>query len=131
VGLFLTLTSIFLKHIQVDASQGVQAQTISVFHIAQERGLKIIPVLNKVPTQFVLLASLSLILLQIDLPASQPDRIAAQMQTTFGTDPADIIQISAKTGKGVENVLQAIIDRIPPPSGSISAPLKAFLFDSM
>ncbi|KAJ7286084.1 GTP-binding protein lepa [Mycena rebaudengoi] len=98
----------------VDASQGVQAQTISVFHIAQERGLKIIPVLNK-----------------IDLPASQPDRIAAQMQTTFGTDPADIIQISAKTGKGVENVLQAIIDRIPPPSGSISAPLKAFLFDSM
>ncbi|KAJ7444868.1 P-loop containing nucleoside triphosphate hydrolase protein [Mycena latifolia] len=98
----------------VDASQGVQAQTISVFHIAQERGLKIIPVLNK-----------------IDLPAAQPERIAAQMQSTFGTDPADIIQISAKTGKGVEDVLQAIIDRIPPPRGATTAPLKAFLFDSL
>ncbi|KAJ7709647.1 GTP-binding protein lepa [Mycena rosella] len=98
----------------VDASQGVQAQTISVFHIAQERGLKIIPVLNK-----------------IDLPAAQPERIAAQMQATFGTDPADIIHISAKTGKGVEDVLQAIIDRIPPPSGAPTAPLKAFLFDSL
>lgn len=98
----------------VDASQGVQAQTISVFHIAQERGLKIIPVLNK-----------------IDLPAAQPERIAAQMQSTFGTDPDDIICISAKTGKGVEEVLQAIIDRIPPPNGMTTAPLKAFLFDSL
>ncbi|KAJ7074297.1 P-loop containing nucleoside triphosphate hydrolase protein [Mycena amicta] len=97
----------------VDASQGVQAQSISVFHIAQERGLKIIPVLNK-----------------IDLPAAQPERIAAQMQSTFGTDPADIIQISAKTGQGVDHVLQAIIDRIPPPTGSAQDPLKAFLFDS-
>ncbi|KAF7338100.1 Translation factor GUF1, mitochondrial [Mycena venus] len=98
----------------VDASQGVQAQTISVFHIAQERGLKIIPVLNK-----------------IDLPAAQPERIAAQMQSTFGTDPTDIIQISAKTGRGVDQVLQAIVDRIPPPSGTTTGPLKAFLFDSM
>ncbi|KAJ6525683.1 P-loop containing nucleoside triphosphate hydrolase protein [Mycena capillaripes] len=98
----------------VDASQGVQAQTISVFHIAQERGLKIIPVLNK-----------------IDLPAAQPERIAAQMESTFGTDPADIIHISAKTGRGVDQVLQAIIDRIPPPSGNVKGPLKAFLFDSM
>ncbi|KAF7322622.1 Translation factor GUF1, mitochondrial [Mycena chlorophos] len=97
----------------VDASQGVQAQTISVFHIAQERGLKIIPVLNK-----------------IDLPASQPERIAAQMQSTFGTDPSEILQISAKTGAGVDKVLQAIIERIPPPSGSTTDPLKAFLFDS-
>ncbi|KAJ7510108.1 P-loop containing nucleoside triphosphate hydrolase protein [Mycena galericulata] len=98
----------------VDASQGVQAQTISVFHIAQERGLKIIPVLNK-----------------IDLPAAQPERIAAQMESTFGTNPADIIRISAKTGKGVDAVLQAIIDRIPPPSGLMKGPLKAFLFDSL
>ncbi|KAJ7343219.1 P-loop containing nucleoside triphosphate hydrolase protein [Mycena albidolilacea] len=98
----------------VDASQGVQAQTISVFHIAQERGLKIIPVLNK-----------------IDLPAAQPERIAAQMQSTFGIDPEDIIQISAKTGRGVDQVLQAIIDRIPPPKGTATGPLKAFLFDSM
>ncbi|KAF8211977.1 P-loop containing nucleoside triphosphate hydrolase protein [Mycena galopus ATCC 62051] len=98
----------------VDASQGVQAQTISVFHIAQERGLKIIPILNK-----------------IDLPAAQPERIAAQMQSIFGTDPADIIEISAKTGRGVDQVLQAIVDRIPPPNGAITGPLKAFLFDSM
>ncbi|TFK76221.1 GTP-binding protein lepa [Pluteus cervinus] len=97
----------------VDASQGVQAQSISVFHIAQERGLKIIPVLNK-----------------IDLPAAQPERIAAQMQSTFGIDPTEIIPISAKTGQGVEAILEAIIQRIPPPSGLENAPLKAFLFDS-
>ncbi|EPT04080.1 hypothetical protein FOMPIDRAFT_1141571 [Fomitopsis schrenkii] len=98
----------------VDATQGIQAQSISVFHIARERGLKIIPVLNK-----------------IDLPAAQPDTIAAQVQSTFGIDPAECIHISAKTGKGVEKVLEAIIDRIPAPSGDESAPLKALLFDSL
>ncbi|EGN95550.1 hypothetical protein SERLA73DRAFT_76651 [Serpula lacrymans var. lacrymans S7.3] len=98
----------------VDATQGVQAQSISVFHVAKERGLEIIPVLNK-----------------IDLPASQPERIAAQMQSTFGIDPSNILQISAKTGKGVEAVLQAIIERIPPPKGVTDKPLKAFLFDSL
>ncbi|KAG6889824.1 Translation factor guf1 mitochondrial [Termitomyces sp. Mi166 len=98
---------------QVDASQGVQAQSISVFHNAKDRGLTIIPVLNK-----------------IDLPAAQPERIAAQIQSTFGINPDDIIRISAKTGQGVEDVLEAIITRIPPPIGSATAPLKAFLFDS-
>ncbi|KAF9014048.1 translation factor GUF1, mitochondrial [Cyathus striatus] len=98
----------------VDASQGVQAQSLSVFHSAKERGLKIIPVLNK-----------------IDLPAAQPERIAAQIQSTFGIDPSEIISISAKTGKGVDAVLRAIIDCIPPPSGQETEPLKAFLFDSM
>ncbi|KAI1791641.1 GTP-binding protein lepa [Ganoderma leucocontextum] len=97
----------------VDASQGVQAQSISVFHVAREKGLTIIPVLNK-----------------IDLPAAQPEIVALQIQSTFGIDPADVIQISAKSGKGVENVLQAIIDRIPPPVGDPSVPLKGFLFDS-
>ncbi|KAF8643911.1 hypothetical protein AX16_008927 [Volvariella volvacea WC 439] len=97
----------------IDASQGVQAQSISVFHIAQERGLKIIPVLNK-----------------IDLPAAQPERIAAQIESTFGLDPSEILSISAKTGQGVEAVLNAIIERIPPPRGSEQEPLKAFLFDS-
>ncbi|THH27043.1 hypothetical protein EUX98_g7145 [Antrodiella citrinella] len=97
----------------VDATQGVQAQSISVYHIARERGLTIIPVLNK-----------------IDLPASQPEIIAAQMQSTFGIDPKDVIQISAKTGKGVEKVLEAILTRIPPPRASAEAPLRAFLFDS-
>ncbi|KAJ3762695.1 P-loop containing nucleoside triphosphate hydrolase protein [Lentinula raphanica] len=98
----------------VDASQGVQAQSISVFHIAKEKGLTIIPVLNK-----------------IDLPAAQPELIAAQMQSTFGIDPADILPISAKTGKGVEAVLQAVIDRIPAPQSKKDAPAKAFLFDSL
>ncbi|KAJ8079104.1 Translation factor guf1 mitochondrial [Marasmius tenuissimus] len=99
----------------VDASQGVQAQSISVFHIARERGLTIIPVLNK-----------------IDLPAAQPELIAAQMQSTFGIDPADIIPISAKTGKGVDAVLRAVVERIPPPPPSdLKAPVKAFLFDSL
>ncbi|KAK0228813.1 P-loop containing nucleoside triphosphate hydrolase protein [Armillaria fumosa] len=98
----------------VDASQGVQAQSISVFHIAKERGLKIIPVLNK-----------------IDLPAAQPELMAAQMEAAFGIDPTDILHISAKTGKGVEEVLKAVIERIPPPTGDQNAPLKAFLFDSL
>ncbi|EMD38064.1 hypothetical protein CERSUDRAFT_134612 [Gelatoporia subvermispora B] len=97
----------------VDATQGVQAQSISVFNVAVERGLKIIPVLNK-----------------IDLPAAQPEQIAVQMQAAFGIDPEEVIQISAKTGKGVDAVLRAIIERIPPPTGEATAPLKAFLFDS-
>ena len=70
------------------------------------------------------------LLLQIDLPAAQPDIVAAQMQATFGIDPSDVLKISAKSGIGIESVLEAIIDRIPPPAGSIDAPLKAFLFDS-
>lgn len=68
---------------------------------------------------------------QIDLPAAQPERIAAQIQSTFGIDPSEIIHISAKTGKGVEQVLEAIIKRIPPPTGKTTSPLKAFLFDSL
>ena len=68
---------------------------------------------------------------QIDLPAAQPERIASQMQSTFGIDPSDIISISAKTGKNVESILEAIVKRIPPPNGRAQAPLKAFLFDSL
>ena len=64
------------------------------------------------------------------MPAAQPDVVAAQMQSTFGINPNDVLKISAKSGIGIEAVLQAIIERIPPPSGSISDPLKAFLFDS-
>ncbi|KAF8637365.1 hypothetical protein AX17_002864 [Amanita inopinata Kibby_2008] len=97
----------------VDASQGIQAQSISVFHVAKERGLTIIPVLNK-----------------IDLPAAQPERVAAQLQATFDLDPSDILCISAKTGRGVEAVLDAIISRIPPPKGLEVNPFKALLFDS-
>ncbi|KAK2466743.1 hypothetical protein APHAL10511_001001 [Amanita phalloides] len=97
----------------VDASQGIQAQSISVFHVAKERGLTIIPVLNK-----------------IDLPAAQPERVAAQLQATFGVDPSEILSISAKTGSGVEAVLGAIIKRIPPPKGLETGSFKALLFDS-
>ena len=67
------------------------------------------------------------------MPAAQPERIAAQIQSTFNIDPADILHISAKTGQGVENVLKAIVERIPPPRGSADgkALLKALLFDSL
>lgn len=68
---------------------------------------------------------------QIDLPAAQPERIAAQMQSTFGIDPSDILHISAKTGTGVEAILEAIVERIQPPIAKADAPLKAFLFDSL
>ncbi|KZS88359.1 GTP-binding protein lepa [Sistotremastrum niveocremeum HHB9708] len=97
----------------VDASQGVQAQSLSVFHVAKERGLHIIPVLNK-----------------IDLPAADPERVIAQMQSMFHVDPAQVISISAKSGHGIDSVLETIIDRIPPPPASRDAPLKALLFDS-
>jgi translation elongation factor EF-4 len=116
----------------VDSTQGVQAQTISVFHVAQERGLKIVPVLNKViPDGIDLYEFLTLIPGQIDMPAAQPELIATQMQSTFGIKPEDILRISAKTGQGVESILKAIVERIPPPSGRTKAPLKALLFDSL
>lgn len=114
----------------MDASQGVQAQSLSVFHSAKERGLKIIPILNKVRPRRPKLHSNLLVELQIDLPAAQPERIAAQIETIFGLDPSEIIKISAKTGLNAEAVLTAIVERIPPPRGSQTEPLKAFLFDS-
>lgn len=64
------------------------------------------------------------------MPASQPERVALQLQSTFGVDPVDVLQISAKTGQGVESVLRAIVERIPPPPASAEMPLKALLFDS-
>jgi translation factor GUF1, mitochondrial len=114
----------------VDASQGVQAQSLSVFHVAKERGLKIVPVLNKV---LVILIEWRLSLTssrQIDLPAAQPERIAAQIESTFGIDMSEVLYVSAKTGQGVEAVLRAIVERIPPPVGNVTDPLKALLFDS-
>jgi translation elongation factor EF-4 len=68
--------------------------------------------------------------MQIDMPASQPERIISQLQSIFGIDPDEVLQISAKTGQGVDAVLQAIIERIPPPSASVDKPFKALLFDS-
>ena len=69
-------------------------------------------------------------LFRSDLPAAQPERIVAQIESTFGLDPEEVLRISAKSGEGVQEVLEAIVNRIPPPGGDVDEPLKAFLFDS-
>ena len=97
----------------VDATQGVQAQTLSNLFLALEADLDIVPVINK-----------------IDLPGAEPDRRSREVAELMGIDPAAVIEASAKEGKGIEAVLEAIIDRIPPPSGSATAPLRALIFDS-
>jgi GTP-binding protein LepA len=97
----------------VDASQGVEAQTLANVYQAIEHDHEIIPVLNKV-----------------DLPAAEPERVRRQIEDVIGLDAADAIEISAKTGQGVEEVLEAIVERLPPPEGDAGAPLKALLVDS-
>jgi GTP-binding protein LepA len=97
----------------VDATQGVEAQTLANVYQALENNHEVVPVLNK-----------------IDLPASEPERVRAQIEEVIGLDAQDAIEISAKTGKGVENVLEAIVQRLPPPRGDAAAPLKALLVDS-
>jgi GTP-binding protein LepA len=97
----------------VDASQGVEAQTISNLHLAIENDLEILPVLNK-----------------IDLPAADPERIRRQIVDLLGCDPDEILEISAKAGRGVPELLAAMIRRIPPPTGDPDAPVRALIFDS-
>ena len=97
----------------VDASQGVQAQTISNLFLAIDAGLEIIPVLNK-----------------IDLPGAEPDRRAQEIYELLGAKPEEILRISAKEGAGVPELLEAIVTRIPPPKGDPQAPLRALIFDS-
>lgn len=97
----------------VDASQGVEAQTLANTYLAIENDLELIPVLNK-----------------IDLPSAEPDRIKEQIESIIGLDASDAVLTSAKTGQGVDEVLEAIINRIPPPKGDPDAPLKALIFDS-
>jgi GTP-binding protein LepA len=97
----------------VDASQGVEAQTVANTFLAAQHNLTIIPVINK-----------------IDLPASQPDQVKAQMESVLAIPAADALSISAKNGLGVEKVLEAVVARVPPPSGSAEAPLRALIFDS-
>jgi len=97
----------------VDATQGIQAQTLANTYQAQKQGLKIIPIVNK-----------------IDLPAAEPERVASEMINTFGFSPEEILYISAKTGENVEQVLEAIIEKIPPPSGNAKDPLRALIFDA-
>jgi len=97
----------------VDATQGVEAQTLANVYQALDNNHEIVPVLNK-----------------IDLPASEPERVRQQIEDVIGLDAHDALEISAKTGKGVEDVLEAIVHRLPPPKGDASAPLKALLVDS-
>ena len=97
----------------VDASQGVEAQTLANVYKALENDLEIIPVLNK-----------------IDLPAAEPDRIRQQIEDVIGLDASDALEVSAKTGLGIEDVLEAIVKRLPAPEGELDAPLKAMLVDS-
>ncbi len=97
----------------VDAAQGVEAQTVANTYAAIEAGLELIPVLNKV-----------------DLPSAEPERVAAEIADLLGTDAGDAIHISAKTGQGVDEVLEAIVERIPPPQGEPDAPPRALIFDS-
>jgi GTP-binding protein LepA len=97
----------------VDAAQGIQAQTLANAYLALENDLEIIPVVNK-----------------IDLPQADPDAAAAEVAELIGEDPKRVLRISAKTGAGVEAVLDAIVERIPPPSGDPGAPGRALVFDS-
>ena len=98
----------------VDASQGVQAQTIANLYQAIDHGLEIIPILNK-----------------IDMDSAQPDVVADQIVDLIGCDPEDIFRISARTGEGVQPILDAIIERIPAPKGEPDAPLQALIFVSV
>ena len=97
----------------VDASQGVEAQTLANVYQAVAAGHEIVPVLNK-----------------IDLPAAEPDRVKEQIEDVIGLDASDALLISAKTGLGIEDVLEALVQRLPPPQGDKAAPLKALLVDS-
>jgi GTP-binding protein LepA len=98
----------------VDAAQGMEAQTIANLYLAVEADLEIIPVLNK-----------------IDLPAARPDEVAREIAAIIGGEPEDVLRISAKTGEGVREVLDAIVDRVPPPKGNADGPPRALIFDSI
>jgi GTP-binding protein LepA len=97
----------------VDAAQGIEAQTLANTYLALENDLEIVPVLNK-----------------LDLPAADPDRYAAEIEQVLGIPAGDVLRISAKTGLGVEDLLEAVVERIPPPSGDPDMPLQALIFDS-
>jgi GTP-binding protein LepA len=97
----------------VDATQGIEAQTLANLLLAMDADLEIIPVVNK-----------------IDLPAAHPDEVAEEIEDLLGVDAADVLQISAKTGLNVERVLDAVVERVPPPKGDHEKPLRALIFDS-
>jgi GTP-binding protein LepA len=97
----------------VDASQGVEAQTVANCYTATELGVEVVPVLNK-----------------IDLPSAQPERAIHEIEDVIGIPARDAVRVSAKTGEGVDDVIEAVIARIPPPEGDPAAPLKALIIDS-
>jgi GTP-binding protein LepA len=97
----------------VDAAQGIEAQTLANAYLAIENGLEIVPVANK-----------------IDLPAADPDETAVEVADLLGDEPARVLRISAKTGDGVAEVLDAIVERVPSPAGDLDAPARALVFDS-
>ena len=97
----------------VDASQGVEAQTLANVYLALENDLEIIPVLNK-----------------IDLPGAEPERVAQEIEDVVGLDCSEVIQASAKIGLGVDDILEAIVQQVPPPADTVDKPLRALIFDS-
>src|SRR3712207_896625 len=97
----------------VDASQGVEAQTVANTYLAVEAGLELIPCLNK-----------------IDLPGAEPERVAGEVAELIGEAPEDILTISGKTGEGVLDVLEQLVQRVPAPAGDPEAPPRALIFDS-
>ena len=98
----------------VDAAQGIEAQTLANLYLALENDLQIIPVLNK-----------------IDLPAAQPEKYAAELAKIIGCDPSDVLQVSAKSGFGVDELLEAVVKLVPAPVGDPKAPARAIIFDSV
>jgi GTP-binding protein LepA len=97
----------------VDASQGVEAQTVANCYTALDQGVEVLPVLNK-----------------IDLPSAEPERVKKEIEDVIGIDATNSVLCSAKTGVGVEDILEAIVERIPSPQGSINKPLKALIIDA-
>ncbi len=97
----------------VDASQGIEAQTLSNLFLATEAGLTVVPVINK-----------------IDLRAAEPERRRSELAELLGCDEGDVLLVSAKEGTGVEEVIEAVVERVPPPSGDVNAPFRALIFDS-
>src|SRR5580693_7980998 len=97
----------------VDASQGVEAQSVANCYTAIEQGLEVLPVINK-----------------IDLPSAEPARVVTEIEEIIGIEATDAVLVSAKTGEGVPQLLEAIIRRIPPPRGDLAAPLQALIIDS-
>ncbi|HXP18358.1 MAG TPA: translation elongation factor 4 [Streptosporangiaceae bacterium] len=98
----------------VDAAQGIEAQTLANLYLALEADLRLIPVLNK-----------------IDLPAAQPEKYAEELAKVIGCDPSDVLRVSAKTGDGVAELLNTVVDLVPAPAGDLEAPARALIFDSV